>query len=129
MTENNSPEGEQSSEYSLYLQHANDWESEFIRGQLTHIQSHPSVEFFVKQGKEAVPFIVEKLLKNRLWYIPLEKIIRKEFDVSIRDTGKVSYPLGSGYNKDLDNRLDHLEWHRQECLEWAIKNGYLEKPV
>ena len=98
-------------------QWAREWEGTHGNWQLTHIRNHPRVESMVKLGKEAIPFVLEKLEKNRLWYIPMEEIIRREFDEDLEVTDNEGEPEGiSG------GRYTHLEGYREACQRWAEEN-------
>jgi hypothetical protein len=118
-------QGEIDQKEVTYNQWAEEWNDQLVKGQLTHIQAHPSVGKFVKEGQEAIPFILKKLLDNRLWYIPLEKIIYNEFDERIEPhEEEIQKPV----SKDpLDAKFAFLEGHRTACVDWAIKNGCLPK--
>lgn len=124
ITEQKNIEAERKERYDAW---ANKWEGEMTRGQLTHIQNDPAVEMFVDEGKVAIPYILDKLQGNRLWYIPLEKIIENEYDrviLSSEDLGPDKF-----VDKTLiDVKFAFLEDHRVACLKWARKNKFLPEP-
>ena len=96
---------------------ADEWEKTHANWQLTHIENHPNVKIIVSLGKGAIPFVLEKLKNDRLWYIIMERIILNEFDEDLQ----VDYEEG-GPEEISGGRYLHLEGNRQACLKWAEKN-------
>lgn len=108
-----------------YEQWAEEWEGCMRGGQLTHIETGPLVDKFVKEGKKAIPFVLERMTKKRLWYIPLEKIIEKEFNERIEPTEKFMNSPEVPDKDFIEAKFAFLEGHRLACLNWARKNKYL----
>lgn len=124
MTENINHESDRNPQYDEW---ANEWEEDMKRGQLTHIRVHPNVQKFVEEGKKAIPFIIERMIKKRLWYIPMERIIENEFDEEIEPTEKFMDSPEIPDEDCIEAKFDFLEGHRLACLNWAKEHNYLPK--
>lgn len=108
-----------------YEAKAKAYEDEMIRGQLTHVRNCEPAKYFLDQGAQAVPFILERLKSKILWYIPLEKIITDVFDEEIEEAhvqGNIEESADP-----IENKYSYLEGHRIALFEWAKKRGYLSE--
>ncbi|EKD53098.1 MAG: hypothetical protein ACD_61C00155G0002 [uncultured bacterium] len=102
---------------------ANEWELTHLNWQLTHIENHENVEEIVKLGPEVIPLILERMKSDRLWSIPMEKIIADVFDQKL----DVDIMTEGEPEDKSSGRYTHMEGHREACIKWAESNGFLTK--
>ena len=112
-----------SEEISKLEELATQWEKTHDDWQLTHIRNHPAVSELAILGKEAIPFMLNRLEGNVLWYIPIEKIVLNEFDEEILpDKDQNAEGKGRYKNEYQRTKYGHLEGHRKSIEKWVLEN-------